>query len=119
MATLKVNGNGRPSNVKHPSAPSLMMNAHFASVGEDASKEAYEHGIQVIDEDKDFKYAFCIFAVRLMLMVVRNTVRICQRISTSRKSSPLASTTTSYPSSARSPPVNLRSSTTCSGHSLV
>lgn len=52
---LKVNGNGRPSNVKHPSAPSLMMNAHFAGVGEDASREEYEHGIQVIDEDKLFK----------------------------------------------------------------
>lgn len=57
MATLKVNGNGngRPSNIKHPSAPSLMMNSHFASVGEDAPHEAYEHGIQVIDEDKLFK----------------------------------------------------------------
>ncbi|KAF2800463.1 root hair defective 3 GTP-binding protein [Melanomma pulvis-pyrius CBS 109.77] len=56
MATLKVNGtgNGRPSNIKHPSAPSLMMNSHFASVGEDAPQEAYEHGIQVIDEDKLF-----------------------------------------------------------------
>ncbi|KAF2730525.1 GTP-binding protein Sey1 [Polyplosphaeria fusca] len=54
MATLKVNGNGRPSNVKHPSAPSLMMNSHFASVGENASQEAYEHGIQVIDEEKNF-----------------------------------------------------------------
>lgn len=54
-SSLQPNGNGRPNNVKHPSAPSLMMNAHFASVGEDASKEAYEHGIQVIDEDKLFK----------------------------------------------------------------
>jgi hypothetical protein len=53
---LKPNGHpSRPSNVKHPSAPSLMMNAHFAGVGEEASKEAYEHGIQVIDEDKLFK----------------------------------------------------------------
>ncbi|KAF2203307.1 GTP-binding protein Sey1 [Delitschia confertaspora ATCC 74209] len=51
---LQVNGNGRPSNIKHPSAPTLMMNAHFASVGEDAGKEEYEHGIQVIDEDKVF-----------------------------------------------------------------
>lgn len=33
----------------------MMMNAHFANVGEDASKEAYEHGVQVIDEDKVFK----------------------------------------------------------------
>ncbi|KAF2688757.1 GTP-binding protein Sey1 [Lentithecium fluviatile CBS 122367] len=53
-SSLKVNGNGRPSNVKHPSAPSLMMNAHFAAVGEDASAQDYEHGIQVIDEDKVF-----------------------------------------------------------------
>jgi hypothetical protein len=50
----QVNGR-RPSNVKHPSAPSLMMNAHFASVGEHAQEE-YEHGIQVVDEDKVFKY---------------------------------------------------------------
>jgi len=56
MATLKVNGSGRPSNIKHPSAPSLMMNAHFAGVGDDASAQDYEHGIQVIDEDKLFKY---------------------------------------------------------------
>jgi hypothetical protein len=32
-----------------------MMNAHFPSVGEDAPQEAYERGIQVIDEDKEFK----------------------------------------------------------------
>ena len=57
MATaLQANGHGRrPSTVKHPSAPSLMMNSHFASVGEAASKEQYEHGIQVIDEEKAFK----------------------------------------------------------------
>ena len=35
-----------------------MMNSHFAGVGENAPKEAYEHGIQVIDEDKMFKYVF-------------------------------------------------------------
>lgn len=51
---LKVNGT-RPGNVRHPTAPGMMMNAHFANVGEDASKEAYEHGVQVIDEDKVFK----------------------------------------------------------------
>lgn len=52
---LQVNGHGRPHNVKHPSAPTLMMNSHFANVGENATKEDYEHGIQVIDEDKVFK----------------------------------------------------------------
>jgi hypothetical protein len=62
---LQVNG-GRPSNVKHPSAPTLMMNAHFASVGDDATKEAYEHGIQVIDEDKVFKYALTIYALHMV-----------------------------------------------------
>ncbi|KAF2640472.1 GTP-binding protein Sey1 [Massarina eburnea CBS 473.64] len=56
MATLQVNGNGngRPNNIKHPSAPSLMMNAHFASVGDEASRQEYDHGIQVVDEDKVF-----------------------------------------------------------------
>ena len=53
---LKVNGQNRPGNVRHPTAPSLMMNAHFAGVGENAPRDAYEHGIQVVDEDKVFKY---------------------------------------------------------------
>jgi hypothetical protein len=53
---LQVNGQSRPSNVKHHTSPSLMMNAHIPGVGEDAPMEAYEHGIQVIDEDKMFKY---------------------------------------------------------------
>lgn len=51
---LPVNGQPRPGNVRHPTAPSAMMNSHFAGVGENAPKEAYEHGIQVIDEDKVF-----------------------------------------------------------------
>jgi protein SEY1 len=34
------------------------MNGHFASVGEAASKEQYERGVQVIDESKEFKYVF-------------------------------------------------------------
>ncbi|KAI8943466.1 Dynamin-like GTPase that mediates homotypic ER fusion [Plenodomus lindquistii] len=50
---LKANG-ARPGTVKHPSSPALMMNAHLPSVGQDASNEAYSHGIQVIDEDKAF-----------------------------------------------------------------
>jgi hypothetical protein len=53
---LTVNGQSRPGTVRHPTAPSMMMNSHFAGVGEDAPKEAYEHGIQVVDEDKVFKY---------------------------------------------------------------
>lgn len=47
----------RPSvNNRHPTAPSvLQVNGHFATVGGAPSKEQYEHGIQVINEDKEFK----------------------------------------------------------------
>ena len=31
------------------------MNGHFASVGDAPTKEQYEHGIQIINEEKDFK----------------------------------------------------------------
>ncbi|KAF9701856.1 hypothetical protein EKO04_000039 [Ascochyta lentis] len=58
--SLKVNGS-RPGNVRHPTAPGMMMNAHFANVGEDADKEAYEHGVQVVDEDKVFKYVTSLY----------------------------------------------------------
>jgi light-regulated signal transduction histidine kinase (bacteriophytochrome) len=43
---------------RFPTAPAVVtMNGHFASVGEAPSKEQYEHGIQVIDEEKEFKHA--------------------------------------------------------------
>lgn len=32
------------------------MNGHFAAVGEEPDAQNYEHGIQVIDDQKDFKY---------------------------------------------------------------
>lgn len=35
----------------------MTMNGHFANVGDAPTKEQYEHGIQVIDEEKEFKYA--------------------------------------------------------------
>ena len=49
----------RPSAAsRFPTASAVVtMNGHFASVGEAPSKEQYEHGIQVIDEEKEFKYA--------------------------------------------------------------
>jgi protein SEY1 len=31
------------------------MNGHFASVGDEPTSSQYEHGVQVIDEDKEFK----------------------------------------------------------------
>lgn len=37
--------------------PSAMdTNGHFAAVGSANDKAAYEHGVQVIDENKEFKY---------------------------------------------------------------
>jgi len=32
------------------------MNGHFAAVGDGPAAKQYEHGIQVIDEDKAFKF---------------------------------------------------------------
>ena len=47
----------RPSVLSFPTAPSVMtMNGHFAAVGDSPTKEQYEHGIQVIDGDKEFRY---------------------------------------------------------------
>ena len=45
----------RPGINSMQSSPSVVMNGHFASVGEKSSAEQYEHGVQVIDENKEFK----------------------------------------------------------------
>ena len=58
MSSTKPDTNGnRPSGAaRHYTAPPTMaMNGHFASVGDAPTKEQYEHGIQVIDEEKEFK----------------------------------------------------------------
>ncbi|KAB2579295.1 GTP-binding protein sey1 [Lasiodiplodia theobromae] len=44
----------RPSISSSHSTPSVVMNGHFAAVGEKATPEQYEHGVQVIDENKEF-----------------------------------------------------------------
>lgn len=41
-----------PGN-RHPTAPAL-MNGHFAAIGDNPSPQDFEHGVQVIDEDKNF-----------------------------------------------------------------
>lgn len=33
-----------------------MANGHFAAVGDNNDAASYEHGVQVIDENKEFKY---------------------------------------------------------------
>jgi hypothetical protein len=32
------------------------MNGHFSAVGDTAEEANYEHGVQIIDEDKEYKY---------------------------------------------------------------
>ncbi|KAL8669525.1 MAG: hypothetical protein Q9168_005885 [Polycauliona sp. 1 TL-2023] len=49
--------NRPPPNSRHPTAPSVMtVNGHFSGVGETPSKEQYEHGIQVVNEDQEFNH---------------------------------------------------------------
>ena len=52
----RTNGS-RPSNINRAmTAPpeSMAVNGHFASVGQNGAAN-FEHGVQVIDEDKEFK----------------------------------------------------------------
>ncbi|KAH7058956.1 GTP-binding protein Sey1 [Macrophomina phaseolina] len=44
----------RPQISSSHSTPSVVMNGHFAAVGDNATAEQYDHGIQVIDENKEF-----------------------------------------------------------------
>lgn len=44
----------RPQMSSSHSTPSVVMNGHFAAVGGNATVEQYDHGIQVIDENKEF-----------------------------------------------------------------
>jgi hypothetical protein len=57
-ATNSEHSTRRPSiSSRSETAPSVMtMNGHFASVGEEPTKAQYDRGIQVVDEDKEFKY---------------------------------------------------------------
>lgn len=38
------------------------MNGHFAAVGDEPAAEQYDHGVQVIDEDKQYKYVPPLFS---------------------------------------------------------
>src|SRR6266480_4701234 len=55
-----LNSSRRPSLSQSENSPRKIMNGHFASVGDPASREQYDQGIQVIDEDKDFKYVLLV-----------------------------------------------------------
>ncbi|KFY48250.1 hypothetical protein V495_01494 [Pseudogymnoascus sp. VKM F-4514 (FW-929)] len=50
-----INSPRRPSAASRATAPSVMtMNGHFAAVGDAPTKEQYDHGIQVIDDEKEY-----------------------------------------------------------------
>jgi hypothetical protein len=92
------------------------MNGHFAGVGDAPTKEQYEHGIQVIDEEKEFKYV----AMHKQLAPANNSsVLTSTRIYNSPKSHNLALTTISSQSLDRSQPASQRCSTTCLAPNLV
>ncbi|EKV06783.1 Protein sey1 [Penicillium digitatum] len=45
----------RPSGLERsPTAPPILSNGHFASVGAECDSASYEHGVQVIDGNKEF-----------------------------------------------------------------
>lgn len=45
-------------NIRSATAPDYMaVNGHFASQGQNGHAN-FEHGVQVIDEEKEFKYMF-------------------------------------------------------------
>ena len=117
---LSANGQSRPGTVRHPTAPSMMMNSHFAGVGDNVDKEAYGHGIQVVDEEKVFKYVQSSFGIMQCGGVANMAAATTSlHISALRKSYPPASTTTSYLSSDRNRRANPRCSITSSALSLA
>lgn len=61
----------RPSLAsRSATAPEKMaVNGHFASVGQNGHAN-FEHGVQVIDEDKEFKYVLLKLLERLWLTYV-------------------------------------------------
>lgn len=46
-------------------------NGHLASVGSASDKASYEHGVQVIDENKEFKYVFFFLYAIVCLLIGR------------------------------------------------
>lgn len=49
-------------NPSSPPASKPIMNGHFAAVGDAPAAEQYDHGVQVIDEDKQYKYVPPLFS---------------------------------------------------------
>ncbi|QIX01798.1 hypothetical protein AMS68_007315 [Peltaster fructicola] len=58
MTTLSVASDPRTrpgASLRHPTAPTILtMNGHFGAVGDNPTKESFQNGVQVIDEDKTF-----------------------------------------------------------------
>jgi hypothetical protein len=80
-------------------APDKMaVNGHFASAGQNG-RANFEHGIQVIDEDKEFKCVLCVLPQRFFTYRYHGhvpltflSVRICRNTYSSPASLRLVST---------------------------
>ncbi|CAK3853102.1 probable SEY1 [Lecanosticta acicola] len=53
-AASQTNGDTRPATARQATAPSVIMNGHFGGSGENLPAKDFEHGIQIIDQDKIF-----------------------------------------------------------------
>lgn len=89
------------------------MNGHFSAVGEAPSSDHFDHGIQVIDEDKEYKSVnkaprITMSSITAMAAMLTPTTQAPTSTTTSSgHASPRpASTTTSSPSLALSPPAS-------------
>lgn len=47
-----------PANRAYTAPDKMSVNGHFASVGQNGTAN-FDNGVQVVDEDKDFKYVSC------------------------------------------------------------
>ena len=64
---------GRPrTSERHTTAPTIMtLNGHFAAVSERTpTKEEFAHGIQVVDENKNFKWVLLSVVVSALLEIL-------------------------------------------------
>lgn len=109
----------RPSiSARSATAPGNMaVNGHFASVGQNGHAD-FSHGVQIIDEDKEFK---CVFPIHGNWSVNTNshTVPISTNIWPMKMSLALASITISCPYLARNPRESRPSSTPFSERVLM
>ena len=66
----------------------MSVNGHFANMGEKPTKEQYEHGIQVINENQEFKYVLPAQSQKLQVLMSCAVQSYSSSISITRESFP-------------------------------